>query len=99
MLGDTLNAKFEARGMALNRISTYLTQLCLDPFDNLFIGNRYLERFTLDIHYPIGEEQVRPDTIAPISEQMNQAIIHNVSEQPAYLAQLMVGKDQLVVAQ
>src|SRR6266702_1599719 len=99
MLGNTLNAKFEAGGMAFNRISTYLTQLCLDPFDNLFISNGHLERFTFDVHHPFREEQVRPDAIASIGEEMDQAIIDHVSKQPAHLTQLMVGKDQLVVAQ
>ena len=93
VLGDALNAKFEAGGTTPDTVSAYLMQLCLDPFDNLFIGNHYLERFTFDVHHPIGEEQVRPDAIASIGEEMNQAIIDYVSKQAPHLAQLMVGKD------
>ena len=93
VFGDTLNAKFEAGGTTPDTVSAYLTELRLDPFYNLFIGNHYLERFTLDVHYPIGEEQVRPDTVAFISEEMDHPIIDHVSKQAPHLAQLMVGKD------
>src|SRR6266851_4816102 len=101
MFGNPLNAEFETRSLASDRPGAGLAQLRLYGLHNLLRRHGKVQRPPLNVDHAVREEQVWPDTcsFSFLREQVYQPVIDDIGEQAAYLAQLMIAKDQLVIAE